>query len=70
MGHQDDALRVIQRAVSEAPQHPILNYHLGMAHFKAGHRLEAQVHLRKALNAKQPFPGMDEAKSVLAEVTG
>ena len=70
MGHQDDALRVIQRAVSEAPHHPILNYHLGMAHFKAGHRLEAQIHLRKALNAKQPFPGMDEAKSVLAEVTG
>ena len=70
MGHQDDAIRVIQRAVTEAPQHPILNYHLGMAHFKAGHRVEAQTHLKKALNTKQPFPGMDEAKSVLAEVTG
>lgn len=70
MGHQDDALRVIQRAVAQAPQHPLLNYHLGMAHFKAGHRLEAQAHLKKALNSKQPFPGMDEAKAVLAEVTG
>ncbi len=70
MGHQDDALRVIQRAVAEAPQHPILNYHLGVAHFKAGHRLEAQAHLKKALNTKQPFPGMDEAKAILAEVTG
>lgn len=70
MGHQDDALRVMQRAVAEAPQHPILNYHLGVAHFKAGHRLEAQAHLKKALNTKQPFPGMDEAKSILAEVTG
>ena len=70
MGHKDDAIRVIQRAVAEAPQHPLLNYHLGMAHFKAGHRLEAQAHLKKALSAKQPFPGMDEAKSVLAEVTG
>ena len=70
MGHQDDALRVIQRAVAQAPQHPLLNYHLGMAHFKAGHRLEAQAHLKKALNTKQPFPGMDEAKAVLAEVTG
>ncbi len=70
MGHQDDALRVIQRAVAQAPQHPLLNYHLGMAHFKAGHRLEAQTHLKKALNSKQPFPGMDEAKAVLAEVTG
>ncbi len=70
MGHQDDAIRFIQRAVAEAPQHPILNYHLGMAHFIAGHRLEAQTHLKKALNTKQPFPGMDEAKSVLAVVTG
>lgn len=70
MGHQDDALRVIQRAVAQAPLHPLLNYHLGMAHFKAGHRLEAQTYLKKALNSKQPFPGMDEAKTVLAEVTG
>ena len=67
MGHQDDALRVIQRAVTEAPQHPLLNYHLGMAHFKAGHRSAAQTHLQKALNSKQPFPGMEEAKAVLAE---
>ncbi len=70
MGHQNDALRVIQRAVTEAPQHPLLNYHLGMAHFKSGHRLEAQTYLRKALSSKQPFPGMEEAKTVLAEVAG
>ncbi len=70
MGHENDALRVIQRAVTEAPQHPLLNYHLGMAHFKSGHRLEAQTYLRKALSSKQPFPGMEEAKTVLAEVAG
>lgn len=56
VGHQDDALRVIQRAVADAPQHPVLNYHLGVAHYKAGHRKEAVTHLQKALNAKQPFP--------------
>jgi Tfp pilus assembly protein PilF len=56
MGHQDDALRVIQRAVSEAPQHPILNYHLGIAHFKAGHRLEAQTHLKKSINHETTIP--------------
>ena len=70
MGHQDDALRVIQRAVAQAPQHPILNYHLGMAHHKAGNRRDAQTYLKKALNSKQPFPGMDEARTTLAEVSG
>ena len=70
MGHPDDALRVIQRAVAQAPQHPLLNYHLGIAHFKAGHRAEAQTHLKKALSTKQTFPGIDDAKAVLAEVTG
>jgi tetratricopeptide (TPR) repeat protein len=70
MGHQDDALRVIQLAVAQAPQHPTLNYHLGIAHHKAGHRLDAQAYLQKALESKQPFPGMDEARTALAEVSG
>ena len=70
MGHQDEAIRVIQRAVDEAPQQPILNYHLGMAHFKAGHRKQAHTYLEKAVRSKQPFPGIEEARSVLAQSAG
>lgn len=70
MGHHDEALRVIQRAVNEAPQNPILNYHLGVAHYKTGHRREAQMHLQKALNSKQPFPGIEDARTILAQVAG
>ena len=70
MGHQDEAIRVIQRAIEEAPQQPIINYHLGMAHFKAGHRKQAQSHLEKAIRSKQSFPGIEEARSVLAESAG
>jgi tetratricopeptide (TPR) repeat protein len=70
MGHQDEAIRVIERAVDEAPQQPILNYHLGMAHFKAGHRKQARSHLEKAVRSKQSFPGIEEARSVLAQSAG
>ncbi len=70
MGHREDALRVLRRAVADAPQHPSMNYHLGMAHYQAGHRREAAIHLEKALNLKIPFHGIEDARTVLAEING
>lgn len=70
LGHQDDALRIIQQAAAKAPDHPVLNYHLGIAHFKAGHTAEAKTHLLKAVASQKTFQGLDDAKSVLAQLQG
>ena len=70
LGHRDEALRIIQQAASKAPDHPVLNYHLGIAHFKAGHTAEAKAHLQKALASEKAFQGLDDAKSVLAQLQG
>ncbi len=70
LGHQDEALRIIQQAAAKAPDHPVLNYHLGMAHFKAGHTAEAKTHLQKAVASQKTFQGLDDAKSVLAQLQG
>jgi hypothetical protein len=48
----------------------VLNYHLGAAYSKAGQRADAVAHLKKALVSGKPFEGLDEAKSLLAEVAG
>lgn len=70
LGHRDEALRVIQQAVAKAPDHPVLNYHLGIAYFKAGHMAEAKTHLQKALASQKTFQGLEDAKSVLAQLQG
>ncbi len=70
LGHRDEALRFMQQAAAKAPDHPVLNYHLGIAHFKAGHTTEAKAHLQKAVASQKTFQGLDDAKSVLAQLQG
>jgi Tfp pilus assembly protein PilF len=70
LGHWDEALRFIQQAADKAPDHPELHYHLGIAHFKAGHTVEAKTYLQKAVTSPKAFQGLDDAKSVLAQLQG
>ena len=70
LGHEVDAVRVLQQATAMAPDHPILNYHLGAAYVKAGRRPDAITHLKKAVAAGTPFEGLDEAKTLLGQVAG
>jgi tetratricopeptide (TPR) repeat protein len=66
LGQNHEGLRVIRLALAKAPEHPVLNYHLGMAYQKAGNAKDARRHLEKALNAKIPFAGAEDAKAALA----
>ncbi|MCP9448077.1 MAG: tetratricopeptide repeat protein, partial [Nitrospira sp.] len=70
MGNSGQALHFIQQAAAKAPDHPVVNYHLGMAYYKTGKMAEAKTHLQKAVASPTPFPGLDEAKSVLAQLQG
>ena len=70
LGHQDEALRVMQLAIAKAPEHPVLNYHLGAALAESGRKDEAKTYIQKALNAGQTFAGIDEARSLLAGLNG
>lgn len=70
LGHGTDAVRVLRQATALAPDHPVLNYHLGAALAKSGERAEAAVYLKKALAVGAPFEGLGEAKTLLGEVVG
>jgi len=70
LGNSGQAVHFIQQALAKAPDHPVVNYHLGVAYFKAGQKAEAKAHLEKAAGFATPFPGQDEAKSVLAQLEG
>jgi len=70
MGQHEEALRIMKDAVAKSPEMPTLNYHLGMAHFQAGHLVESRVYLSKALKSTDPFQGRQEAAQILAQMKG
>jgi tetratricopeptide (TPR) repeat protein len=70
LGHGADAVRLLKRATDLAPDHPVLNYHLGAAYAKAGQPGDARIHLEKAVAAGSSFDGLEDAKTLLAEVAG
>jgi len=70
LGHGIDAVRVLKQATALAPDHPVLNYHLGAAYSKSGQSNEARTHLMKAVAAGTSFEGLDAAKALLAEIPG
>jgi predicted Zn-dependent protease len=70
LGHSGQALRFIQQAATKAPDHPVVNYHLGIAYYKVGQTTEAKTHLQKAIASQKTFQGLEEARSVLAQLQG
>lgn len=70
LGHGADAVRVLKQATALAPDHPVLNYHLGAAYAKAGQRPDAITHLKKAVVSGTPFDDLEQAKMLLGEIAG
>jgi Tfp pilus assembly protein PilF len=68
-GETGRALGLLERAVSIDPESPILNYHLGMSLYKSGRMDEASQKLQKALDAKQSFMGIEEARITLEQIS-
>lgn len=66
LGQYADAVAALERAVQRAPEGPLYQLHLGLALHRMGDTARAQTHLRKAIDSKQPLPGLDEARTLLA----
>lgn len=70
MGQQEEAIRLMKDAVAKSPDMSVLNYHLGMALFQSGQRVEARTYLSKALKSSDSFEGRQDAEQVLAQLRG
>jgi tetratricopeptide (TPR) repeat protein len=64
-GDLNKAFGLIESAVSKKPNHPVINYHLGMVlHAKERYK-EAEIALRKALSQQGYYLGKREAEKTL-----
>lgn len=68
MGHHQEAVRLLTQAVGHAPNHPLLNYHLGLAYYGVGDRGAARKYLAAAVAGHQDFDERDKAQALLAQL--
>ncbi|MDD5271851.1 MAG: tetratricopeptide repeat protein [Methylovulum sp.] len=59
------AQRILAKSHQLNANNPIISYHLGMAYFRQGDKPHAKELLTKAIDSKQKFAGLDEAKTVV-----
>jgi tetratricopeptide (TPR) repeat protein len=64
-GDMNRAVEVLSQAQVKAPTVPVINYHLGMAYFRANNAGKAKEFLQLALASKANFPGKEEAEKTL-----
>jgi tetratricopeptide (TPR) repeat protein len=62
------ALELLGRAQARVQGNATINYHLGMALYKAGKRDQAKDMLRQAVTSGEIFIGRDEAEKILTRL--
>jgi tetratricopeptide (TPR) repeat protein len=62
-----DAAGLLQRALTLAPDEPVLRLHCGMALVKGGDAQLGKTYLRKALESRTPLPDLAEARTLVAQ---
>ena len=62
------ALDLLVRAQAKASGNPVINYHLGMAYYRAGNTVKAREYLQIAMASKSGFPGKDEAEKTMSGI--
>lgn len=67
-GEYDKAVASLTAAQAKDSGSAIINFHLGMAQYKAGNAAKAKEHLKLALAAKTGFPGKEEAEKIVAGI--
>ena len=64
-GNYAEAKKYLERAVAKAPNHPVLEFHLGLCAAKLGDNDTARTALEKSLAFKGDFPEREEAQKTL-----
>jgi len=64
-GEAAASISVLQRVARQAPDQPVVLYHLGMAQSQAGENAQAVDNLSRAVKSGAKFSGLDEAKATL-----
>jgi predicted Zn-dependent protease len=68
LGNVPEAVSLLRRAVAVGPVSPQMRYHYGAALIRANMKEQAKLELRAATGPGQSFPGIEEARQLLASL--
>ena len=68
-GQPEQGLHYLRSAYARSSQDPEIHYHIAVALYRLGRLEEAKQELQQALSAKRPFNGIDEARSLLKQIS-
>ena len=68
MGLFQEAISLLKNAVVRAPDHGLINYHLGLLKLKVGDRMSAKTHLEKSVRRGSDLENIEEVRRLLAEI--
>jgi tetratricopeptide (TPR) repeat protein len=67
-GETDKAISLLEKVVKQAPGVPVFRYHLGMVYYKKGDLQSAKTQLAKAVESKNEYTGLEEARGILKQI--
>lgn len=67
-GEFQESLPLLQEAVAQSPDSPVMRYHLAMAQLRTGDRSAARENLEAALSSGNQFLGSQEARLALEDL--
>jgi tetratricopeptide (TPR) repeat protein len=67
-GSSKEAVPLLDFAAARLPDNPLVQYHRGVLQYAEGSLEAARTSLQKALDTGETFPGMDEARELLAKI--
>ena len=67
-GDLTQARQILSQLLTDAPENPVFNYHMGAVLAESGSSLEARQKLEAALAGGQEFMGREEAEALLAKL--
>ncbi len=67
-GEHSKAVELLVKVVDKQPQVALFQYHLGMAYYKSGDKVNAKIHLNNSLSNEQKFKGREEVIGILKQL--
>ena len=69
LGHFNEALQMIEKALSQQPDNATIRFHWGMVLYKTGRLFEARRALARALAKDVEFLGRSDGEAVLRQLS-
>jgi Flp pilus assembly protein TadD len=69
-GQTDRGIKLLQQALSKAPDAAEIHWHLAAAYAKSGDRTRAKSELERLLASGLAFPQEQEARALLTQIQG